>query len=294
MNTIFKPIFAAVLSCVFFGQSHATKLVSWNMEWLTSSPNHNILETKRQSHDIDELAKIADETDTDILAFQEVNDAKVLGKILGDGYNIIFSQRKQDEFYAYQFRGTNQYTGFAVKKGLEIQNQTDLMMASSPKRKLRFATYIMVNIQDQEIHLLSVHLKAGCRGKYKNTVSCNTLKKEAISLHDWIKERVKKRQLFIISGDFNHNLSYPGDWLFRQISGNQDKYINLSTKNTRADCKVRSRKNKGQTYQYKSLIDHVIASEELNLKSPKQYTYNDEDVLRFRLSDHCPLMTTFN
>ncbi|TOE79683.1 hydrolase, partial [Vibrio parahaemolyticus] len=53
--------------------------------------------------------------------------------------------------------------------------------------KLRFASYIVFNPnQKDELHLLSVHLKAGCSGAYKNSRDCQTLSQQGEALAKWM------------------------------------------------------------------------------------------------------------
>lgn len=100
----------------------------------------------------------------------------------------------------------------------------------------------------------------------------------------------KADEQYMILGDFNHNLSYQGDWLWKAIT--QTSSASLATLSTQPRCKVRSRHQPKRLHQFRSLIDHIIVSKELSLSAPKQVTFPSEQVLKYHLSDHCPLQTT--
>jgi exonuclease III len=66
----------------------------------------------------------------------------------------------------------------------------------------------------------------------------------------------------------------------------------LATRKTRADCKVRSNRNNHRTHQFRSIIDHIVLSKSLNADPAKQQVFKTQDVLDYKLSDHCPVTTT--
>lgn len=243
----------------------------------------------REEQDFDQLAHHFEQIDSDILAFQEVDDVDAIRRVVGPDYRIVMSDRASSRYNANQFQGVNQYTGFAVKQSVDVVNKPDIKLETRSGSKLRFASYIVADIQDKPVHLLSVHLKAGCSGAYKRNNNCDRLKQQAKVLNDWIVEREEKQQAYAVLGDFNHNLSYRGDWLWSVLSENNQ--AQLATRSTRAECKVRSNRNKNKTHQFRSLIDHIIVSEDLNTSSTKQYVFPSQDVLDYFLSDHCPVST---
>ena len=61
------------------------------------------------------------------------------------------------------------------------------------------------------------------------------------ALNQWILDREKADEQYMILGDFNHNLSYQGDWLWKEIT--QTSSASLATLSTQPRCKVRSRTN---------------------------------------------------
>ncbi len=266
----------------------ATTFTSWNIEWLSSSPSAKFSESHRSAADVQKLNQHFIKTKSDVLAFQEVNDPQIIGDVVGSDYQLFFSDRSQRSNRYLQFEDINQYTGFAVKKGIPTSDPVDFPLDAQSGSKLRFATYIVLYPNsEQPIHALSVHMKARCAGAYRNDRHCKMLKSQGGVLNKWIKERERQNQAYVILGDFNHNLSYSGDWLWQSITKSTN--ASLATQLTPADCKVRSRKQPNKTHQFRSLIDHIIVSDKLTASNVQQVTFNANQVLSYHLSDHCPI-----
>ncbi|EGQ8516918.1 endonuclease/exonuclease/phosphatase family protein [Vibrio parahaemolyticus] len=265
---------------------NSINLTSWNIEWLSINGG----KVSRTSDDFVKLNQYVDKTQADIIAFQEVDSKAAVQKAVGDGYAIYLSDRAQSNNKHLQFSDANQYTGFAVRKDIEVSDPADFSI-SRGNSKLRFASYIVVNpSQKDELHLLSVHLKAGCSGAYKNSRDCQTLSQQGEALAKWMSEREKKKEQYAVMGDFNHNLSYQRDWLWAIMTLGND--AQLVTRDTQADCKVRSNKNPSKTHQFRSLIDHIIVSPQIKAKNAHQTLFSSQDVLDYKLSDHCPVNAT--
>ncbi|MGR5132678.1 endonuclease/exonuclease/phosphatase family protein [Vibrio alfacsensis] len=284
MRSLFVTVILLFSSFSFAQDS--VNLTSWNVEWLSIDDG----KVSRTSQDFIKLGKYVDKADADILAFQEVDSKAAIQKAVGNDYTIYLSDRAHRSNRDLQFNDTNQYTGFAVRKGLNISDKPDFSITRG-NSKLRFASYIVLNPnQTNETHLLSVHLKAGCSGAYRNNRDCKIVKQQGQALAKWMKERETKNQRYVVLGDFNHNLAYRGDWLWKVISKNNN--AELVTKNTKAECKVRSNRNPNKTHQFRSVIDHIIVSGQLEATAGVQTVFNTQDVLDFKLSDHCPVSTT--
>lgn len=269
----------------------ATTFTSWNIEWLSSSPSAKFSESHRSAADVRKLNQHFIKTQSDVLAFQEVNDPQIIGDVVGSDYQLFFSDRSQRSNRSLQFDDINQYTGFAVRKGIPTSDPVDFPLDTHSGSKLRFATYIVLYPDSkQPIHALSVHLKARCAGAYRNDRHCKTLKSQGGELNKWIKERERQNQAYVILGDFNHNLGYSGDWLWQSIAKSTN--ASLATQFTSADCKVRSRKQPNKTHQFRSLIDHIVVSDQLTASNAQQVTYDTNQVLSYHLSDHCPIQAT--
>ncbi|PJC87433.1 hydrolase [Vibrio sp. HA2012] len=291
-----NPCLIAIFMLIFTWSNniHAKQILftSWNLEWLTNNPQNDIAASKRTTDDFLKLAEQINRIRPDILAFQEVDNNETLKQIINSHYKIYLSDRNKLTNRHLQFDDINQYTGFAVSDKWEISDPEDVLL--SPGKKLRFASYIILHHPSMSsIHLLSVHLKAGCRGKNSHSYSCKQLKEQGNYLNVWIRKRLSLNQHFIILGDFNHNLAYPEDWFWKEIiQGTEIRskpQVILATRHSTADCLVRSKKKPGEIYRYPYLIDHIVTSSGMTHSQPIQNLYTKEQVLRYTLSDHCPL-----
>jgi len=280
----------AFLLVLFSFHSNASKLIltTWNLEWLSSSPSVQFSASQRNKVDYLALSGHFEKIGSDVLAFQEVNDPTALQRITGQDYQLFFSDRSRVNNKHHQFEDINQYTGFAVRKEVNVLNKPDLRLDDHHQSKLRFASYIVINSDsEQPVHALAVHLKARCSGAYRNTRDCKILKQQGKALNLWLQERERNNDSYIVLGDFNHNLSYRGDWLWQDIISATNG--RLASKRSQAVCKVKSRNNPTKTHQFRSLIDHIIVSEDLITSTPKQNVFPVSEVLKYQLSDHCPL-----
>ncbi|MFA0347453.1 endonuclease/exonuclease/phosphatase family protein [Vibrio sp. 10N.222.55.C6] len=281
-----------MLGCLLSSQTFAEPLTisSWNIEWLSTNEAVNKFSDKRDQADFDKLATYFQSLDADVVAFQEVDNVNAIQRVAGDQYKILMSDRALSKNSNRQFKEVNQYTGFAVRKGVALTDYADFPLETTSNSKLRFASYTVVETNFKPIHMLSVHLKAGCSGAYKSNRDCSRLKEQAQQLNKWIKQRERNNEDYAILGDFNHNLAYSRDWMWKELSQYTD--AQLATRKTRADCKVRSNRNNYRTHQFRSVIDHIVVSESLNASPAKQKVFETQDVLDYKLSDHCPVSTT--
>ncbi|WP_434567713.1 endonuclease/exonuclease/phosphatase family protein [Vibrio chagasii] len=281
-----------MLGCLIGNQAIAEPLTisSWNIEWLSTNEAVNKFSDKREQADFDKLGTYFQSLNADVVAFQEVDDVNAIQRVAGDQYQILMSDRALPKNRNRQFKEVNQYTGFAVRKGVTLTDYADFPLEATSNSKLRFASYIVIETETKPIHMLSVHLKAGCSGAYKSNRDCSRLKEQAQQLNKWIKQRERNNEDYAILGDFNHNLAYSRDWMWKELTQYTD--AKLATRKTRADCKVRSNRNNHRTHQFRSVIDHIVVSESLNADPAKQQVFKTQDVLDYKLSDHCPVSTT--
>ncbi|MGB1320422.1 MAG: endonuclease/exonuclease/phosphatase family protein [Vibrio gallaecicus] len=275
------------LFCFFSIPAFASPLTitTWNIEWLTTKTTNELNIPQRTYTDENKLSDYFNKLNSDIIAFQEVDSIEALSRISGNKFDLLLSDRAIPANRRHQFSNVNQYTGFAIRKGLSITDYEDFPLESNSK--LRFASYISVDIEGNEVHLLSIHLKAGCSGAYRRNKNCQRLKAQGERLNQWIRAREENNDAYIILGDFNHNLAYPNDWLWDILTDNTT--ATLATKNTQAKCKIRSNRHKGKIHQFRSVIDHIVVSDSLSFQPAEQNLFKTQDVLDFQLSDHCPV-----
>ncbi|ORT52652.1 hypothetical protein ST37_01925 (plasmid) [Vibrio sp. qd031] len=270
------------------------RIGSWNLEWLTSHGVDKFPQSQRQGEDFKRLSDYAIALDAPIIALQEVNDIEAATQVFGSSYQIVLSSRSQAKHSALQFNDINQYTGFALHHSVQlVANPPDLTLSSTPSQKLRFGTYIIVRHKQQNVHLLSVHLKAGCQKARTSSRSCNVLAEQADQLNGWIQQRIEHNQPFILTGDFNHQLSYPNDWVMARIVADTNQEISLDSRQSEATCAVKSNRDPNQTYRYSYLIDHMLSYKLKKHSSTQQQNYALKDVINYQMSDHCPIVTDY-
>lgn len=283
---------AILLFVVLPSVAYATpiNLTTWNIAWLSTQSYPQYSESDRSLDDFSRLSRYFHNTDADILAFQEVDSAKAIKQVVGEDYQIILSDRSLAKNAHRQFNDINQYTGFAIRNPAQVHNHPDIDLNTTHNGKLRFASYIEIkrSANKPNVHVLSVHLKAGCQGAKRNNRSCKLLEQQGAKLNQWIKQRQSNGDSFIIMGDFNHNLAYRGDWLWEILTHGTNSAV-LASADTNAKCEVRSNKNPRQTHKFRNLIDHVVVSSDLAFSQPTQGIFSKNDVINYQLSDHCPV-----
>ena len=282
-------------------------LVSWNMQWLSVANKETFI--TRTTSDFTQLARILADLSPDILAFQEVDSISAIEALLPSSkYKIFLSDRLTSP--NEKFAGINQFTGFAIKNGLPIDNPPDLKALNirlhtrkdhtRQAGRLRYGSYIIVRKgMKNELHLLNIHLKSGCFSvKNKpSSRSCRTLRKQASALTTWIQQRLNNDEDYIVLGDFNHRLNSEHQWLLTSLNQKLSLPAFNLTENTDAACLARHTKRNGSRKKrlYRSLVDHALGSEKVanSIKmhgQVYQYQYATDEVDNYQLSDHCPLV----
>lgn len=284
--------FALLLTLLTVPQSLANslKVSTWNLEWLTTQPVSSISESRRNSQDFTLLANKFQQINPDVLAFQEVDSKAAIQKVVGPFYRVYLSDRSLFRYKGQQFSNINQYTGFAISNQFTVTDPRDIELTKNSK--LRFASYVILNqIGEPDVHLLSVHLKQGCIGKKSKKSACAQVLQQGKVLNQWMAKRLKNNDAFIVMGDFNHNLSFHSDWLWRTLNKGIEKQIELITKTTPTLCQVESKRDPTALYRYPQLIDHIIISKPSLGKEAKQILFTREESLYHNLSDHCPVVS---
>ncbi|MDD1779803.1 endonuclease/exonuclease/phosphatase family protein [Enterovibrio sp. ZSDZ35] len=274
-------------------------LATWNMEWL--SDKGDIIQGQRKADDYLMMQTVVSVLNADLVAFQEVDSLYALSKVLNPNeYNFFLSDRAK---YYTKSRGSNQFTGWAVRKGIQVIDHADYKPLGLPtflsRGNLRYGTYIEVVRDNQpSLHLLSIHLKSGCfETPVRRNNSCKKLERQVDALSVWIKTRQELGQEFIIAGDFNHYMNINNEWVWESLvkGAGKDNLVNLS-EFTQAKCKARRfnfRTKRWEQVVYDKLIDHIIASPGAISSDitplAKQFRYSYHTVANYRLSDHCPV-----
>ncbi|CZF82289.1 Endonuclease/Exonuclease/phosphatase family protein [Grimontia celer] len=275
-------------------------IATWNMEWL--SDKNDIIQSKRTEDDYLMMQTVSSVIDADLVAFQEVDSEASLEKVLNPAdYDFYFSDRAK---YFKKSRGSHQFTGWAVKKGIKVFDHMDYQPLGLPtflsRGDLRYGAYIEVVRDNQpSLHLLSIHLKSGCfETPVRRNNSCKKLARQIEALGIWINARLKLGQEFVIAGDFNHYMNEKNEWVWDQLVDEvgEENMVKL-TQYTDAKCKARKynyRTKRWEHVVYRKLIDHIVASPgalpESSTPKARQYQYSYHAVATYRLSDHCPVI----
>ena len=321
----YTPILSAALLSLLFtltlcsGEANAKsdtsgttlRMATWNLEWLiaprefreltatclprNASPGNraryipcNVAdELQRSEADFRALRKVATELDADVIALQEVDGPLAARK--------VFPKHE----FCFTKRPGVQNNGFAIRKGIPFRCAPDVESLSLGGR-VRSGSHLVLYPDDRrEIHLLSVHLKAGCPRRPLDDPrrDCATLAKQVPLLEAWIDEQAAAGRKFAILGDFNHDFSTRGpartdDGTLRNFWAEIDdgepagaRLVNVSSGERFVNCSA------GQNYG--SYIDHVVLGETLAaLRVPGSFirtTFDEGDALKRKLSDHCPV-----
>lgn len=302
-----KAKLRTVILCLFlitFELQANLRVATWNLEWLSTKKDK--IQTQRSHNDYLMMQQISAVLDADLIAFQEVDSVTALTQVLPlSQYRFYLSERALTQASA---KSSQQFTGWAVKKNLSVIDHLDNKALSLPSpfytSRLRYGAYIeLIRDNAPNLHLLSIHLKAGCFNKKpRSSRACKKLNQQINALIVWIKTRILQDQAFIIAGDFNHYMNEKSDWVWEKISQQigKTKVVNLTAK-TKASCKTHRyhyRKKQWREVTYSRLIDHIIASPsaltQLKLEAAKQFHYPTLSAKKYHLSDHCPVFVDLN
>ena len=259
-------------------------VASWNLHWLTSSPNKNNI---RKDADWRKLADYGRSIGADIVALQEVEDAAAARRVFGDDYDYYFSDRPR----------TAQRVGFAVGKTVEVLEASQyapLGVAGS-----RYGLELLIRRNGRQMRFLNVHLKSGCHGELlpHRSRPCQVLERQIEALERYVDARAREPAPFVILGDFNRRLNLEAAnrtaGLMQAVNdGEPNAYASLENLNGGA----RSRCWNGR---YPDFIDHILADPRAKKlyvpHSFRELDYGDPANVRRQktLSDHCPIKVLF-
>jgi endonuclease/exonuclease/phosphatase family metal-dependent hydrolase len=266
-------------------------IASWNLEWLVTPTtahasrlacrNHRrselpcdvVQDLARDSADLARLAAYTRKLDADVIAFQEVENEAIARRVFS-GYRICIAD------------GPGlQHAGFAVRPHLAHRCGPSVDSLAIDGRSRKGMTMLLTPAHGPPVELLVVHLKSGCSRDAldSGSIACRMLGKQAEYLGKWIAEH-EPRARFIVLGDFNRvSPQSPDDTFWQQVQSAPTTLLaaSLPFRNCFA----------GQPYS--AYIDHMLLSNTLE-KQPiystgRHFGYRNADVLRYRLSDHCPI-----
>lgn len=283
---------AAALAALLWPRPvRALKIATWNLEWLVAPdtarrariacreqrraplPCDVVRRLARDSADLARLAQAARRLDADVVAFQEVEDARTARRVFR-GYRICIAS------------GTGvQHVGFAVRRGLAHRCGPPLDSLAAGGRG---RPGLLLHLQAPGLpamQLLAVHLKSGCSSApLEGAAACRLLGAQARALGAWITDQGARGAPFIVLGDFNRTGTPASGDPFWQLLG-PGRFQAAASSLPFANCVF------GQPYA--AYIDHILVGEALAGRiGPSAFARTlppAADAARYRLSDHCPV-----
>ena len=285
------PLIAAGIWSARETHSDELKLATWNMEWLvTPATAHagrlacrlgkrsalpcDVVQTlARDSADLRRLAGYVRELNADVIAFQEVENAAIAAQVFR-GYRICMTNGKGLQHVGFAVRPHVPHRCVPVVEALSLQGRNRAAMS------LRLAPD-----EPDAVELLAVHLKSGCSREPldADTAACQLLQQQATVLGQWIAARSAGNQPFIVMGDLNRVAAAPQDDRFWEL---------LHAEAFEAAAQRLPFRNCFLGQPYRQFIDHILIDRQLlprlGAKLQRQ-VFSNADVVRYRLSDHCPV-----
>lgn len=266
-------------------QAAELKLASWNIAWLSTRPAGDDLIPRdiprRGNADFARLQAYAQRLAADIVALQEVDGPEAAARVFAPRDHAFFFPRENDV----------QRTGFAVRRGLNVTQNADLLeldVAPESQRSHRRGTDITVEREGRRLRLLSIHLAAGCQSgplEAGRSRQCANLAEQSGVLARWIAAREREGVAFAILGDFNRRMDHARDEMSTTL-GEAGRLLRV-TEGASDPCWAGPRGGR-------PFISHILlggpAQGWLVPASLRVMVYAEtERSLRPLLSDHCPL-----
>lgn len=271
------------------------RLATWNLQWLVSPqtareslnacddghrsalPCDVARSLRRDSGDRGRLRAYVRELDADVIAFQEVEDARTAAGLFR-GYRICITTAP----------GVQQL-GFAVRAGLPHRCEDPLPLGEAGRARPAAVLRLFPG-SGSELALLAVHLKSGCAtqplpdGDSRGGSACAILARQADALAAWVDTHWREGRRVALIGDFNRAGPDAQDDFWRRLDP-LGALRNASESVPFRNCFV------GQPFR--QYIDHILVDAVLARRlvpgSFAKHGYAEADVERHRLSDHCPV-----
>jgi 5'-nucleotidase (lipoprotein e(P4) family) len=295
------------------GQRHAiVRLATWNVEYLITPASHAAMKDNceergdaikswerripcaiarrpsRGEADFAALQKYATRLDADVVSLQEV-DGPEAAALVFPGYEFCFSTRAHV-----------QKNGFAIRRGLPHRCEEEYLPLSLGEEQRRGVVVTLFPESDDEMTLMSVHLKSGCPEGALTAPgrNCELLRASLVPLEAWLEAQAQAGRRFAVLGDFNRRFSLEKGPA-RDSSGNVVLFMpELNDGEPPASRLVdvtAGRKFVGCTRsgEFKEYIDTVLLGRDLARSAIRngfvRVPYDDADVGAVQLSDHCPV-----
>jgi len=256
------------------------KIATWNLDWLTSRPGSERFlppdVTPRQDADLARLAAYARLLNADVIAIEEVDGPRSLAPLFPpESYSLHMTNDR-----------VMQRVGIAVRRGIHYDVNPDLTALA--EAHLRSGADITLHLGTNDLRVLAVHLKKGCRSgnlARADGSACTALREQIGPLQQWIRDRSIAGEAFVILGDFNRWMDGRDSFLkaLRQAAP-----LARATEGRSSPC-----------WGGENFVDHILAGGAaatwMQPDTLKVLVYRETDpAMKDRLSDHCPVSVRFN
>lgn len=301
----------------FAGTQPLLTLCTWNLEHLAAQNDCGC--RPRKNSDYQALRKYVASLKADIIAFQEVENLPAAIRVFEPSvYRVEISGRPDIDLGRCRKshrRRRMQRIGFAIRKDLQDKHSMSYrrmpdVRTLSCEPSQRWGVHIVLQSEvgpGQRLHLLCVHLKAGCWYKdlkYRGDDSaCSRLAAQVPRLEAWMDARASTHAEFIVLGDLNRQLDGLGDpvWealddsevcIWEQPASGLWHCRKGTTRYSRIADLERARCGRKHPYprnaRYPFSVDHIIMSagaDQMAIEKSAKFIGDNQ-----KLSDHTPLV----
>lgn len=270
------PIALLVILITIPAYGRRITIASWKIDQLRMMDNRG--QNSRGRVDYKSLKRYAYELDADVIALQWIENTHAIERIF----------RREYDFY-FRTQGNTKNAGFAVRRGITVNQSQSFYAGLGIKMWGIQGTDITVDVDGQEIRMLSVQLREGCWHDEidPKKKACRILKQGMKSIKSWIDSRESEGIPFAIMGNFNRMFDLPGDKLWNEIDGGTKGNGDLSriTEGQKSNCWVEHISPK--------YLDHIILDKLTTgwvvRNSFKEIVYDERIDFLKKPSDHCPI-----
>lgn len=264
---------------IFWSCNNSKKELSvgtFNIKWLGDKINDNI---PRNENDYKRIADIIEETNSDILCLQEIENTKSLENLLNylPDYKIHSTNYADYHNLGIIYKSELKIDNFKTYKPIQVNEDT------------RPGLTFRLHIAGKFLYFLNLHLKSTSRydsTKFLKQLSYEYREKQSKIIQKWADSLKSKNKAFIILGDLNDNPH-------RKNSSINNLYNNKN-------LIFLTDGFKSCTNPIWMAIDHIIISKNLydNYVKSSSRIFNFYNILPDKyaenISDHCPVIANFN
>jgi endonuclease/exonuclease/phosphatase family metal-dependent hydrolase len=265
------------------------RLATWNIANLHARDGDSTFgpprpSVRRDASDYRRLRCYVRLLDPDVLAVQEIDGEEALARVVDtEVYDLHVSGRGKTR----DMNG-RQNTGFAYKKGLNVARLPDFDALDVGNGGLRHGARISVAYGDEQLQLMSVHLKSGCFGNTVQGRDCARLLRQVPVLEEWIDQHAAGPDPLIVLGDFNRRLNDRSDAVWAELDDGRPANAELTA--VTEDHSINCRDNR-----FPGFVDHIVfglrSIDFVDPSSFRQMNFRTADQPHWdAISDHCPVV----